>query len=198
MSKVDYKKARHAKAAAHEDAAKRLRETYDIFLAGPFIDIEKDAAEPENTGSPAKELRYWLYGELTALGHRVYLGEDVELRTNGSKHYGRRNNAVIFERHHIVEYTDALIVLPSSVGSFCETGDWVTSKETCSKMLMLVEKKYEGETNYINLGPVEMARMFLGKVEYIDYADKDRVFDECLSHIQDLAEARRVDQLYGR
>jgi len=121
LSKVDYKKARLAKAAAHEDAAKRLRETYEIFLAGPFIDIGKGADEPENSGSPAKELRYWLYGELTALGHTVYLGEDVELRQNGTKHYGPRSNAVTFERHHIIYHADALIVLPSSVCSFCET-----------------------------------------------------------------------------
>lgn len=198
MSKVDYKKARLAKAAAHEDAAKRLRETYEIFLAGSFIDIAKDAADPENSSSPAKELRFWLYEQLTSLGHTVYLGEDVELRQNGLKHYGRRSNAVTFERHHILEHSDALIVLPSSVGSFCETGDWVNSKEICPKMLMLIEEKYEGETNYVNLGPVEMAKMYHGKVEYIDYADKDNVLDQCLEHIQDLAEARRVDHLYGR
>lgn len=197
MSKVDYKKIRHAKAAAHEDAAKRLRETYEVFLAGPFIDIGKGSEEPENSGSPAKELRYWLYEELTSLGHTVYLGEDVELRQNGLKHYGPRNNAVTFERHHIINHADALIVLPSSVGSFCETGDWVTSKTICPKMLMLIEKRYEGEINYVNLGPVEMAKMYQAKVEYLDYLDRERVLDRCLDHIQDLAEAKRVDELYA-
>lgn len=198
MSKVDYTKLRRAEAAAHEDAAKRLRETYDVFLAGPFIDVSKGADAAENTGSPAKELRFWLYNEVVSLGHRVYLGEDVQLRQNSAKHYGTRSNAVTFERHHILNHSDVLIVLPSSVGSFCEAGDWVSSKDICSKMLMLIERKYEGEANYINLGPVEMARMFQAKVKYLDYSDQERVLDECIVHLQDLAEAKRVDQLYGR
>lgn len=198
MSEVSYSKIRRAKAAAHEDNAKRLRETYEVFLAGPFIDISKGAEEPENSGSPAKELRYWLYDELTSLGHTVYLGEDVELRQNGEQHYGSWNNAVTFERHHILNHADALIVLPSSVGSFCETGDWVNSRDICAKMLMLIEAKYEGEINYVNLGPVKMAKMFHAKVSYVDYFDEENVLSICMHHIEDLAEARRVDQLYGR
>lgn len=198
MSNVDYSKLRRMRAAGHEDAAERLRERYDIFLAGPYIDISKDSEAEENSASAAKKLRYWLYYELSGQGHTVYLGEDVELRNNGAKHYGPRSNAVTFERHFILKHADALIILPSSVGSFCEAGDWVTSKEICTKMLMLIEGKYEGQANYINLGPVEMARMFQAKVRYVDYVDQERVLDECLAHVQDLAEAKRVDQLYAR
>jgi hypothetical protein len=198
MRGVDYSKARRIQAAGHEDAAARLRERYDIFLAGPFIDIGKGADEEENSSSPAKALRYWLYNELSSIGHTVYLGEDVELRTNGAKHYGTYSNAVVFERHHILNHADALIVLPSSVGSFCETGDWVSTKATCAKMLMLIEKKYEGETNYINLGPVEMARMYQANVQYVDYADQERVLDECVEHLEILASLKRLDGLYER
>ncbi|MEB8387427.1 hypothetical protein OO012_09320 [Rhodobacteraceae bacterium KMM 6894] len=198
MTNVNYSKLKDASAAAHQDTATRLRERYRVFLAGPFIDISKDDKAAENNSSNAKRLRYALHKEMTEQGHHVYLGEDVELRTNGQKHYGKKSNAVTFERHHILNHCDALIVLPSSVGSFCEAGDWVSTPKTCEKMLMIIEKQYEGETNYVNLGPVEMARMFHASVEYLDYDDLERVLDVCMTHLEDIAQATRVDMLYGR
>jgi len=65
-------------------------------------------------------------------------------------------------------------------------------------MLMLIEAKYEGEANYINLGPVEMARMYQAKVKYVDYTDTERVLDDCLEHLELLASLKRLDGLYGR
>ena len=107
-------------------------------------------------------------------------------------------NAVVYERHHIIQRIDALIVLPSSPGSFCEFGDWASAPEICKKMLVLVDSQHEGQVNYINEGVTKFAASNGAQVEYCDYENFQQAFDKCERFLELMAASLRIESLYGR
>lgn len=177
---------------------KRIAERYEIFVAGPFIDITKDEDATENTASDGARLRFRVYNHYRSAGHNLYLGEDHELRTIGEKHYGSNANATFYERHYIKDNIDALLVFPAGPGVFCEFGDWATTEATCKKMLVVIDKRYEGKPSYINDGTAKAATHFGATVVYENYNDHDAIIAECDKFIDRLAVRSRVDQLYAR
>lgn len=183
---------------ASSDALRRAAERYEIFVAGPFIDVGKDKDAQENTSSEGARLRYHIYKHYQSDGHNLYLGEDHELRTIGEKHYGATANATFYERHYIRDNIDALLVFPAGPGVFCELGDWATTEITCKKMLVVIDKQYEGKPSYINDGTAKAAVHFGASVVYANYTDHDAVIAECDKFIDRLAVRSRVDQLYAR
>lgn len=180
------------------DEIKRAAERYEIFIAGPYIDIGKDGNAPENSATEAKRLRYHVYKHYEKFGHNLYLGEDQELRAIGEKHYGSHANATFYERHYINDHVDALLVFPAGPGVFCEFGDWATTQATCKKMLVVIDKKYEGQPSYINDGTAKAAIHFGATVIYVNYADLEAIVIECDKFIDHLAVRSRIDQLYAR
>lgn len=194
----NFSKIRKATIAAAKDNAVRLSEEYCVFLAGPFIRVDEPPEHSDNAATSASKLRYFLYHELTALGFIVYLGEDVELRTVGEQHYGVHGNAVVHERHYITHHVDAIIVLPSSPGSFCEIGDWAWVKPICEDMIVIIDKKHEGKNNYINDGIVKLAKNNHANIEYISYRRRKHVIDAVKSFLDSVAQRMRMEALYAR
>lgn len=195
--KANFDKIRGAERAAHLDAAERAEERISVFLAGPYINIAKTDRHKDNKSSDATKLRFKLYHALTELGYSVYLGEDVELRENGDKHYGAHANAVVYERHYIIKHTDAVIVLPSSPGSFCEIGDWAPAEEICKKMLLVIDQAHKRKVNYINSGIVRFAKKNGAEIEYHKYRSHDVVLETCTRFLDEIAATKRVRKLYG-
>ncbi|MGO8086424.1 hypothetical protein AB9E29_04740 [Rhizobium leguminosarum] len=191
-------KIKKIELAAKKDELARAQERYDIFIAGAYIDTEKPASDVINSEHIGKILRYKAWEYYDGLGHSVYMGEDVELRKLGEKHYGQLANAVAYERHYIKSNIQSLIVFPSGPGVFCELGDWATDKIICEKMLIIIDKKHEGVTNYINDGVVKAARIYRAQVEYLDYADHDKIIEVCNSFLELRASFARLDALYAR
>lgn len=184
--------------AKERDAARRAAESYRLFLAGPFIRISENETHEDNARTPAHVLRYYLHKKLTNEGYGIYLGEDVELRLNGQRHYGQDNNAVLFERHHILNHSDGVIILPSSAGSFCEIGDWVSDEKICSSMLVLMDEAYRLENSYINHGIVKFAITNKAVVEYVSYQDCEAALEKCIIFLEKIAVRSRINTLYGR
>ncbi|HWK14194.1 MAG TPA: hypothetical protein VNS02_07335 [Rhizobiaceae bacterium] len=195
---MQYDRIRKLQLVERSDAAKRAAERYEIFVAGPFIDVSKDVSDPVNSGTSGKEIRYAVHRHYSSSGHNVYLGEDTELRLIGEKHYGPLSNAAFFERHYIKDNIHALIIFPDGPGVFCEFGDWATTKSTCEKMLVVIDSQHEGKPSYINDGTAKAAASFGATVSYIDYADRDRVIRECDEFVAKLAAMGRIDELYSR
>lgn len=193
-----YDKVRELTVARLLDEAERAAEIFNIFLAGPYIKPDQPLDHEVNSKSDASMLRYYLYHNLSTAGHNIYLGEDYALREAGTSHYGANNNAVLFERHYISKHGDAVIVLPSSPGSFCEVGDWVSDPDICSDMLIVVDKSHEGVANYINDGVVKFARSNHATVHYHEYKDRDGILDLCKPFINEVAQRIRIEKLYGR
>jgi hypothetical protein len=195
---MQYDRIRKIDLVTQADAMKRAAERYEIFVAGPFIDVSKDKDAPENTSSEGTRLRFHVYQHYRSAGHNMYLGEDHELRTIGVKHYGAAANATFFERHYINDHIDALIVFPAGPGVFCELGDWATTEVTCKKMLVVIDKQYAGKPSYINDGTAKAAIHFGATVVYEDYKNPAAVISECDKFIDRLATRARVDHLYAR
>lgn len=193
-----YAKVKKTNAASLRDAAERELSTYEVFVAGPYIDVSKDAADPDNSSNAAKSLRYFLHESLEAKAHHVYLGEDVKLRSLGEANYGRLSNAVTYERHYIKNHCDAVIILPSSPGSFCELGDWVSDRDICGKMLIIVDGTFKGVANYINEGAVKFAENNGASVRYLSYVAVEVVMDEVEQFLDHIGSVKRIDELYGR
>lgn len=194
----NYSKLRRAAQAGKFDAAVREIETKDVFVAGPYIDVGLPITDDVNSSTDAKKARYMLCRELSDKGHNVYLGEDGVLRDLGERHYGKYANAVLYEKHYIKNHIDAVIVFPSSPGSFCEVGDWVGDSEICPNMMLIIDKKYEEHRNYLNDGVVRMARLNYARVEYVEYKNYEEVSLTCDDFIEMIAAKHRMEHLYGR
>jgi len=195
---MQFERIKKLEMVARADEVRRAAERYEIFVAGPYIDKTKDKDADDNAASDAKRLRYHIYEYYRSAGHNMYLGEDVELREIGVKHYGSAANAVFYERHYINSNINALIVFPAGPGVFCEFGDWATSESLCKKMLVVIDKKYEGRPSYINDGTAKAAAYFGATVLYFNYCDIEQIVDECDRFIDRLATRSRVDNLYAR
>lgn len=128
----------------------------------------------------------------------MYLGEDVEMRTNGETNFGKLANAVIYERSHIKRHLNAVVVLPDSPGSFCEIGDWASDPDICKNLFLVIDATHEGKLNYINEGIVRLARSDGAEVSYLDYSDRANVATDCEGFLTQVSQRLEVDELYGR
>lgn len=195
---TNFDKVRRYNVAEASDAAIRAARTLDVFLAGPFINVAEAATHPDNSSSASKQLRFFLYNNFEQLGHVVYLGEDVEMRTNGEANFGPLANAVVYERSHIKRHLNAVVVLPDSPGSFCEIGDWASDPDICKNLLLIIDAVHEGKLNYINSGIVRFASFNGAKIRYLDYSDHEVVAAECKTFLTEVSQKLEVDDLYGR
>lgn len=144
-----------------------------VFLAGPYI--ETTGRKPgRGEKNKAKRLRYALYHMLTDFGWIVTMGEYQKLVDAAADILGARNNAAIAELIHARNSTDAIIMLPSSPGSFLELGAFALYEDVCKKMLIVVDKKHEkDDVNYFNSGPIPEALKRGAQVVFIEYDDHD-------------------------
>ena len=161
---LDQEKLRNAERAAGFERV--------AFLAGPYIETTR--APRKNAKNKAAILRYKLYHDLEAEGWIVTLGEYQKLIDAASPLLGGQNNAAVAEISHArSRETDAVIIIPSSPGSFLELGAFSNFEDICTKMLVIVDAQYREVENYMNLGPVKAARDKQADVRYISYADLD-------------------------
>lgn len=83
---------------------------------------------------------------------------------------GKRNTASSSEIIHARQHADAVVMLPSSPGSFLELGAFALYPDICSKMLIIVDKKHELDLpNYLKLGPLISSQHNGAKLLYLDY-----------------------------
>tara|TARA_R100000365_G_C2740844_1_gene69573 strand:+ start:1073 stop:1639 length:567 start_codon:yes stop_codon:yes gene_type:complete len=180
-----------------KDSVRIFSEDFSVFVAGPYVkpDHPEDDA---NTASAGATARFRIIKDLQLKNMAVYLGEDNRLRDGGDSIYGPVNNAVVYERNYITNHVDAVILLPCSVGSFCEFGDWAPDENICKKALIVIEKKYKDKKSYFSEGPTRFAEINGAKIVYIDYADYSDIMEAASSFINIIQSKKRVRVLYGR
>ena len=144
---------------------------FKVFLAGPYI--ETTGGKPRSgVRNKAKRLRYALYHQLTDFGWVVTMGEYKKLLEVANPLLGSRNDAANAELLHAKNSTDAIVMLPSSPGSFLELGAFSLHADVCQKMLIVIDKIHEGDgPNYFNTGPIPGARKKGATVLFMDYDD---------------------------
>ncbi|SHH99104.1 hypothetical protein [Marivita hallyeonensis] len=159
---------------AFQNAATAAGLQFKVFLAGPYI--ESTGKKPgRGAKNKAKRLRYALYHRLSDFGWVVTMGEYKNLINAANPLLGARNNAASAELLHAKHSTDAIVMLPSSPGSFLELGAFSLHADVCLKMLIIIDKKHEADDpNYLNTGPIPAAQKKGAKVAFIDYDDHDQ------------------------
>jgi hypothetical protein len=164
-----------------------------VFLAGPFIEPGK----PPRPGkkNSASILRYSLHDYLTKSAYNVTLGEYRELLDAYAINLGNIHNAALAETGHARNYVDAVVLLPSSPGSFSELGAFSIYKDICEKMLIIIDYQYKDKMNYINLGPAVLAKGYGATIQYLDYADHGLCQSMTESFIQDIKHKKLRDEI---
>ena len=170
-----------------------------VFLAGPYIDVTKSKAHPDNSQNHSSAARFSLYQDIKKLGNMVILGEHKRLEAVADVKFPAQNNAAIFERNMIVkDDIHAVIILPSSPGSFLEFGDWANDPKIGKKLLVIIDQQYEEHINYLNLGPARLARDVGAEVVYIDYKDHTALLERTTEFLEKIVSARNREKIYGR
>lgn len=166
---------------AFQNAALAAGLQFKVFLAGPYI--ESTGKKPgRGDKNKAKRLRYDLYHHLSGFGWIVTMGEYKNLVGAAEPLLGTRNNAASAELLHAKHSADAIIMLPSSPGSFLELGAFSLHADVCQKMLIVIDKKHEDDDpNYFNTGPIPAARKKGATVVFIEYQNTDA----CWSLVRD-------------
>ena len=181
-----------------DKAEEALREL-TVFLAGPYIDITRSKTDAVNEVSTASRARFAVYKAMEEKGTTVILGEHERLEKIAKVKFPHMNNAVIFERNIIVKKSvDAVVIFPSSPGSFLEFGDWANDSTIGCKLLVLLDQKYESELNYLNLGPALLAKEVGADVHYISYDDHDEINTKVESFLQKIITRQNMEEMYGR
>jgi hypothetical protein len=136
-----------------------------VFLCGPSL---------SGTDAPA-QLRRTIKERLEAEKFEVVLGEDDGLDNPDIHEIGI--NAQDNELAFIGSHCNAVVIIASSAGSFCELalfswhlvhehGEIDSGKTDC---IVLISNEFESHKSYLNSGPAKAARSF-GKVEFINFS----------------------------
>lgn len=170
---------------AFKNAATAAGLIFKAFLAGPFI--ETTGIKPRfGEKNKAKRLRYVLYHKLNGIGWVVTMGEYHKIFQAADPLLGSRNDAANAELLHAKRFTDAIVMLPSSPGSFLELGAFAMHPDVCQKMLIIVDKKHENDNpNYFNTGPILGAENKGAKILFLDYDDHDACWKEVEYFVMD-------------
>lgn len=129
-----------------------------VFLCGPSI---------KNTEKPGAQLRKQIMEALQNDKFEVFLGEDDGLEELQEK-FGL--DAQENEMSFIAKYCNAIVLIASSIGAYCELGLFSYYKVKYSDSLdfiLIISEEYKGEKSYLNLGPAAVVDSH-GKVYYAD------------------------------
>jgi len=149
-----------------------------IFLCGP---------SSQNIDHPGAQLRIELEKVLEKEGFDVILGEDDGLENIRHKYsnYAHENELLFIQKH-----CNAVVLIASSVGAFCELGLFSYQKvhdlKNRTDFILIISKDYENVTSYLNEGPAAAIDDF-GKVFYGDLSNFD-----CAGIIKRLKRRRAV------
>lgn len=152
-----------------------------VFLCGKALATNVSIQEQVDV-----DLRAYLLTRLEGeIGCEVFLGEHNRLIQTYHKATGYElppdgkldtANLSLFEGV-LAEYADLVVILPDSPGSFAELGMFSVAPQVCPKLLLIIKGQYKGVANFINRGPVIAATNSRAQVEYVDYADRQKVFE---------------------
>ena len=138
---------------------------YRIFLCGPNVGNIQNRL--------AAQLRVRIQNECEKEGFEVHLGEDDGL--DSLREFGllADQNEVQF----IKEVANAIVLIGSSVGSFCELGLFaqmhVQQVWTETDFILILDEEYKNHLSYLNLGPVGTISNSRGLVFHCDFAKFD-------------------------
>lgn len=148
--------------------SKDLEEVFEnrkfvVFLCGPTLEI----ADKDNAAALRKRLKE----ELEAEDFDVVLGEDDGLEALRKKFSGMAHEN---ELQFIQAHGNAVVLIASSVGSFCELGlfshQHVHANARKTDFILIMDEKFKDDVSYMNEGPAKAINTF-GKLMHCDFSD---------------------------
>ena len=138
---------------------------YVVFLCGPTLDnADKDAAAA---------LRLRFKNELENDGFEVVLGEDDGLEELRKKYDGMAHEN---ELQFIQGHSNTVLLIASSVGSFCELGlfshQHVRNNTHETDFILILDESFKDHISYLNEGPAK-AIMHYGKLVHGNFSAFD-------------------------
>jgi hypothetical protein len=85
----------------------------------------------------------------------------------------------------LAKYVDLIIIFPYTPGSYAELGMF-SMQELCHKILVVNDKKYENSPSFINRGAIEQARRGRAIIKYVDYENRDEVYETIMDEVRNL------------
>lgn len=164
-----------------QNFANDLEDAFDqrkfvVFLCGPTLD---KAGE-----DPASTLRLRFKEELEAEGFEVVLGEDDGLEGLRNKYDGMAHDN---ELQFIQGHSNTVLLIASSVGSFCELGLFsyhhVRDNARKTDFILILDEKYKNDVSYLNEGPAKAIDNY-GKLMHGDFTkfDTGPILDRLRTH----------------
>lgn len=159
-----------------------------VFVAGPYI--EGSWTEDERASkSESARLRLAIHDFIKDdLLYTPVLGEHRGIMEMGEAHLRTKSNVVLTEYHTLKNQCQAVVMLPSSPGSFSELGAWSRDREICRKMLIVADAQHEHEQGYVQIGVFKLAMDRGARLvwqRYDDIRSIKRVVEEFLAEIHD-------------
>lgn len=137
-----------------------------VFLCGPSA---------KNMQHPGAKLRTEIEKSLLDEGFEVILGEDDGLENIRNKYsnYAHENELLFIQKH-----CNAVILIASSVGAYCELGLFSYKKvhdfENKTDFILIIDEKYRDTPSYLNEGPAaaidDFGKVFYGNLDDFDYS----------------------------
>lgn len=159
-----------------------------MFVAGPYI---KGTWTPEELAlkSESARLRLILHDYIkNELLYLPVIGEHRGTIELGEEHLRTKATVVHTEFHLVENQCQAIVILPSSPGSFSELGAWSRNPKICRKMLIVADIRHKDEQGYVQMGVFKLAMDRGAQLFWMDYNDPEpikRMVEEFLSEIHD-------------
>jgi len=130
-----------------------------VFLCGPTL---------KNTSNEGVKLRKQIKEKLEAEKFEVILGEDDGLE-DARLQLGAdaQTNEMLF----IEKKCNAIVLIASSVGAYCELGlfsEYVGRSDNKIDFMLIISNRHEGKKSYLNHGPATVVKNISGMVYYED------------------------------
>lgn len=171
------------------------KERFRIFIFGPALEVGELVEEPaadESLAKHARFLRYFVAETLKAKGWLVDFGESPGIFESWDKIRGPMDHGKM-EFDHALVACGAIVILPSSPGSFCEMGLFATSKEISQKTLAVVHSEYKNAASFFRKGLVRIFQQRGGHCVYESYRDKSVAMNAVEEFIEDRYKAYQWD-----
>ena len=139
------------------------KKKYVVFLCGPTLSKADE--------DKASALRLRLKNELEKESFEVVLGEDDGLEDLRHKYSGMAHEN---ELSFIKKHSNSVLLIASSVGSFCELGlfshQHVRDNSRQTDFILILDEKYKNDVSYLNEGPAKAIDNF-GKLIFGKFSD---------------------------
>jgi len=147
---------------------------------------------------PAAVLRKHVASRCRKDGKLALQGEHKSLLNVYRGVMGRHSDLCTYELDLALR-VDALVIIPSSPGSFVELGMLALAPKVCPKTIVLFDRKYaRHNTSFVKLGAKKAYTNKGATTAYVDYADKKSAWKQVQRHLQVIRTNKFSDTLLSK